>query len=59
LKLGDASDDERNIRVVRIKDFVGWMRDNGLLRKHGKVLWIAAGKHRDAFDRIWPLQGSS
>jgi len=59
LNLGDESDDERNIRVVRIRDFVVWMRDNGLSRKQGRVLWIAAGKTRNEFDRIWPPQVSS
>lgn len=58
LNLGGESDDERNIRVVRIRDFVVWMRDNGLPRKQGRVLWIAAGKTRNEFDRIWPPQVS-
>ncbi len=43
-----------NILVVRVRDFVAWMRDKGLPRKQGRVLWIAAGKPRDGFDRIWP-----
>ena len=49
LNLGDELEDERNIRVIRIEDFVVWMRDNGLPRKQGKVLWSAAKKSRDDF----------
>lgn len=53
LNLGDKPHDERNIQVVRVDGLVVWMRDNGFSRKHGKVLWSAAGKPRDMFDPIW------
>lgn len=54
LNLNEEQEDENNIRVVRIEDFVLWMRDNGLARKHGKVLWIASEKPLDRFEHIWP-----
>jgi len=57
--LKDKPKDDGNIRVVRVVDFVAWMRDNGLVRKHGRVLWIAAQKRREEFERIWPPQVSS
>ena len=54
LNLREKQEDEKNIRVVRIEDFVLWMRDNGLARKQGKVLWRVAEKFPEKFDRIWP-----
>jgi len=44
LNLREKQEDEKNIRVVRIEDFVLWMRDNSLARKQGKVLWRVVEK---------------
>lgn len=54
LNLKEKQEDGNNIRVVRIEDFVIWMRDNGLSRKQGRVLWSAAGKPSARFEHIWP-----
>ena len=59
LNLKDNPEGEGNIRIVRVVNFVIWMRDNGLARKWGRVLWIAAEKPRDGFDRIWPPMSST
>ena len=57
--------DENDILVIRIQDFVLWMKDNGFDRKSCKQLWIISSESKDDVDlanrkkvfdcEMWPL----
>jgi hypothetical protein len=59
LNLEDAND----IRVVKIKDFIEWMKAAGSQRKLCRIIWLVSGEvenlkqRKEQFDgEIWPLE---
>lgn len=58
LNLGEDAAAPGNIRVVRIQDFISWMKEQGFRRGEGKVVWRVANKPLTAFDSFWPPSSS-
>ena len=58
LNLGEDAAAPGNIRVVRIQDFICWMKEKGFRRGEGKVVWRVANKPLTTFDSFWPPSSS-
>jgi hypothetical protein len=44
-----------DISIIRISDFIGWMRKAQLDRKSAMIVWLASGKPKEYFRReLWP-----
>jgi len=52
----DYTDYPGNIQVIRVRDFVDWMKQAGLSRKLGKMVWLASGYSADVFNnQVWTM----
>jgi hypothetical protein len=50
------ADDSTDIQVIRISDFIQWMKEQQYPRRKAKMVWLAAGYSADSFSALWPVQ---
>jgi hypothetical protein len=53
----NSDDDPNNIHIIRILDFIYWMKKADIERKISLVVWVASGKPKEYFqNEIWPAK---
>jgi hypothetical protein len=55
--VNSGNNDPKDIHIIRILDFISWMKKADLERKVALVVWVASGKPKDYFQKeIWPAK---
>jgi hypothetical protein len=55
--VNSGNDDPKDIHIIRIAEFISWMKKAELDRKLALVVWVASGKPKDYFQKeLWPAK---